>query len=235
MRLASSSTKSSSTNQADQGQNDDYQYTFEKDGTHITLDAMVNAAFHVGGTTLHPANRAYIYGKRHRSFMINPEKTLVALRSALMITRAVAAQGGQIVFADERPLFREIVRREAKRCGQHVFTKRWQPGWLTNRDVVKSEFWPDLFVFFHVGIFGGSCINETRRVGIPTIGVISTSCDPSRVTYPILVGTDNYAPNVMLPRLFSNAVLEGQQLKGQSEDDILRTSLRLTVERQQHS
>lgn len=158
----------------------------------------------------------YIYGVRSDIHIISLEETAAALRRAAKVVEEVAYLGGLILFVGNKKGQMEITARAAELAGAcHLFTK-WVPGTITNRDVLlgKEELrilnemdepapgfekhllerrpvMPDLVVALNP-MQNYVLLHECAQENIPTIGLIDTNADPTKVTYVIPGNDDRY-------------------------------------------
>ena len=54
-------------------------------------------------------------------------------------------------------------------------------------------------------------VNETKKLGIPSVGVIDTNCNPEEITYPIPGNDDAIRAIRLLSSRMADAVIEGRQ------------------------
>lgn len=177
----------------------------------VTLELLMASQTHMGHHTSlwNPANQRYIYGVRDNIHIISLEETAAALRRAARVVEEVAYLGGLMLFVGNRKGQMEVVARAAELAGAcHLFTK-WVPGTITNRDQIlgkqqlrvvdekdqalegfdrllleKRPLLPDLVVVLNP-LENFVMLHECAQENIPTIGLIDTDADPTRVTYTI--------------------------------------------------
>ncbi|KAJ5084464.1 Ribosomal protein S2 bacteria/mitochondria/plastid [Penicillium alfredii] len=203
----------------------------------ITLEMLLAAGTHLGHSTSrwNPQNSRYIFGIREGVHIISLDVTAAYLRRAATVVEQVALAGGLILFVGTRKgQKRAIVKAAELAKGYHVF-ERWVPGSLTNaqqilahcrRKVVNKfdeempEFVndladrpalrPDLVV----------CLNPTDNIPllhecglntVPTVGIIDTDADPTRVTYPIPANDDSLRATTLIAGILGRAGGAGQQ------------------------
>lgn len=184
-----------------------------------------------------PRNSDYIYGIRQGIHIITLEVTAAYLRRAAKIVEEVARRGGIILFVGSRKGQTRIVVNAAKLAGgYHVFEK-WTPGTLTNgQQVLKNcalkavdvrdeeipelgphlENWPPLkpdLVICLNPVENEPLLHECGALIIPTIGIIDTDADPTRVTYPIPANDDSLRSVGLLAGVLGRAGQEGQRLR----------------------
>lgn len=182
----------------------------------VTLELLMSSQTHMGHHTSlwNPANQRYIYGVRAGVHIISLEETAAALRRAARVVEEVAYLGGLILFVGNRKGQMEITARAAELAGScHLFSK-WVPGTITNRDQILAKeelkvvdekdaqlegfekhllerrpLMPDLVVVLNP-LENFTLLHECAQENIPTIGLIDTDADPTRVTY-VIPGNDD--------------------------------------------
>jgi small subunit ribosomal protein S2 len=202
----------------------------------ITLELLLASGTHLGHSTSrwNPQNSRYIFGIREGVHIISLDVTAAYLRRAAKVVEEVAARGGIILFAGTRKgQKRSVVRAAELAKGYHIF-ERWIPGALTNgqqilghcekmvvnaldqrldefkRDLAdRPSVKPDLVV----------CLNPVENVvmlhecglnNVPTIGIIDTDADPTRVTYPIPANDDSLRATNLIAGILGRAGEAGQ-------------------------
>ncbi|OMJ15691.1 30S ribosomal protein S2 [Smittium culicis] len=100
----------------------------------LKVSDLVCAGVHLGHSheLMHPLNLSTVFGTRNGINIINLEQTVVALRRAMNFTRAVAKNGGIILFAGTKPFMKSIAIDAAYRCDQYYVVDKWVAGTLTN-------------------------------------------------------------------------------------------------------
>jgi small subunit ribosomal protein S2 len=100
---------------------------------------MLEAGVHFGHQTRYwnPKMAPYIFGARNNIHIINLEQTLPLFRRAAGFVRAIAADGGRILFVGTKRSARDTVRAQAERCGMPFVSHRWLGGTLTNFKTIK--------------------------------------------------------------------------------------------------
>jgi small subunit ribosomal protein S2 len=204
--------------------------------SQITLEMLLAAGTHLGHSTSrwNPQNSRYIFGIREGVHIISLDVTAAHLRRAAKVVEEVAARGGLILFAGTRSGQKQAVVRAAELAkGYHIF-ERWIPGALTNGEMIlghcatkvvnafdeelpkfkvdlqdRPTLKPDLVV----------CLNPLENVvllhecglnNVPTIGVIDTDADPTRVTYPIPSNDDSLRATSLIAGVLGRAGEAGQ-------------------------
>ncbi|MEZ5564373.1 MAG: 30S ribosomal protein S2 [Gammaproteobacteria bacterium] len=107
--------------------------------TDVTMRQMLEAGVHFGHQTRYwnPKMGPYIFGARNNIHIINLEHTVPLFGKAMSFVRALAADGGQILFVGTKRAARESVKTQAARCGMPHVSHRWLGGTLTNFKTIK--------------------------------------------------------------------------------------------------
>lgn len=196
---------------------------------------------HLGHATSlwNPSNSSYIFGIREGIHIISLEITLAYLRRAAKVVREVSRRGGIILIVGTRKGQREIVVNAAKMAEAYHIFDRWVPGTLTNgqqilencaikvvnplgreideyRDVLQASnhpvIRPDLVICLNP-LENEVCLHECGLYNVPTIGVIDTDSNPSRVTYPIPANDDSLRSIALIGGALGRAAEEGLQMR----------------------
>ncbi len=107
----------------------------------VTVEQLIQAGAHFGHLTRrwNPKMRFFIFGERNGIHIIDVRKTQVFLEVARDAVVEVAAQGKLVLFVGTKPQAKEIVRREAERCGMPYVIERWLGGTLTNFTTIQQS------------------------------------------------------------------------------------------------
>lgn len=142
------------------------------------------------------------------------------LRRAANVTRAIAAEGGTVVFIGTRPDIRGAVRKASERMGSQSYYvgEKWLPGTLTNRlhhhgkkAVQENRITPDLLVILNP-LANMPAIREAALEHIPTIGIIDSNVDPRIVMYAIPGNDESTRTAELVAGMLSIAGREGAEL-----------------------
>ncbi|MSU74929.1 MAG: 30S ribosomal protein S2 [Candidatus Magasanikbacteria bacterium] len=106
-----------------------------------SLMEMLKAGVHFGHqrSRWHPKMQPYIFGLRNGVHVIDLDKTLEQLASALQYVHDLAAKGKVILFVGTKRQARELVKVAALDCGMPYLTERWIGGLITNFDEFKRR------------------------------------------------------------------------------------------------
>jgi len=107
----------------------------------IEVKELVDAGVHYGhrSSRWNPKMRPYIYGKRNLIHIIDLRETLRGVLRAYKYVAKIVSQGKLVLFVGTKRQAKEIVEREAKRCGMPCVTERWLGGTLTNFRTIRSR------------------------------------------------------------------------------------------------
>lgn len=108
---------------------------------NITLRDLFKAGVHFGHKKRfwNPKMQDYIFGDRNDLHIIDLEKTMPLLDSALKYISNVAAHGGKILFVGTKRSAAEIISEQATRCEMPYVDHRWLGGMLTNYRTVRQS------------------------------------------------------------------------------------------------
>lgn len=109
--------------------------------TMPSLLDMLKAGVHFGHqkSRWHPKMAPYLFGVRNGVHVIDLDKTVEALNTALDYTRSMAAKGKTILFVGTKRQARSIIKEAAESCGAPFLTERWVGGLLTNFEEFKRR------------------------------------------------------------------------------------------------
>ncbi|RAL09535.1 mitochondrial 37S ribosomal protein uS2m, partial [Aspergillus homomorphus CBS 101889] len=203
----------------------------------ITIETLLANQTHLGHSVSrwNPQNSSYIFGIRDGIHIISLELTAAYLRRAAKVVEEVAARGGVILFAGTRKGQKRFVVRAAELAqGYHIF-ERWIAGSLTNGKVIlghcetkvvnildeelpaykdiaasRPSIKPDLVVCLNP-LENTVLLHECALNNIPTIGVIDTDANPTRVTYPIPANDDSLRSIGLIAGVLGRAGEAGQK------------------------
>lgn len=110
--------------------------------TNETLvNEMFEAGAHVGysKTRRHPSTREFIFESRKKKDIIDLEKSVTQLESALEFLSELKKADKQVLFVGTKPEARQIVRAAAELIDMPFVTERWLGGTLTNSAEIKKR------------------------------------------------------------------------------------------------
>ena len=107
----------------------------------VSMKQLLEAGVHFGHQTRrwNPKMARYIFTERNGIYIIDLQKTVKKLDEAYNFVRAVAAEGGDILFVGTKKQAQESIRDEATRCGMHYVNARWLGGMLTNFRTIRKR------------------------------------------------------------------------------------------------
>ncbi|MHC5064120.1 MAG: 30S ribosomal protein S2 [Planctomycetota bacterium] len=107
----------------------------------VTVQELIEAGVHFGhqASRWNPKMKPFIYGKKHKTHVINLQQTVRGLLQACHFMRHLSSTGAQVVFLGTKRQIRAVVQSEAARCGMPAITERWIGGTLTNFNTVREQ------------------------------------------------------------------------------------------------
>ncbi|KAG0368922.1 37S ribosomal protein, mitochondrial [Gamsiella multidivaricata] len=195
----------------------------------LTIAQLLAAGLHLGHSTSlwNVASMPFVFGVREGISIINLEHTLTHLRRACTVAKAVARQGGIILFIGTRPGMDHVTIDAAKTCNAYYVASKWCPGTITNAQEIvgphtprlpdahagdlAKPFRPDLVIVLNP-IENMIAIKEATRFNIPTIAITDTDVDPRIVSYPIPANDDSVRGVELVAKVLAEAAKEGNAL-----------------------
>ena len=109
--------------------------------SQVSMRDLLEAGAHFGHQKRYwnPKMRGYIFGARNDIHIINLEKTVPALESALDFVSQIANKRNKVLFVGTKRSAGKIIREEAQRCGMPYVDKRWLGGMLTNYKTIRQS------------------------------------------------------------------------------------------------
>ena len=107
----------------------------------VDMKALLEAGAHFGHKTSrwHPKMAPYIHSKRQDAHIINLEKTVEALESALTEIENLVKNDKKILFVGTKKQLKAIVKEAAESVDMPYVTVRWVGGTLTNVETVNKQ------------------------------------------------------------------------------------------------
>jgi small subunit ribosomal protein S2 len=107
----------------------------------VDVKVLLEAGVHYGhrASRWNPKMRPYIYGKRNLIHIIDLRETVRGLLRAYRYLAQVVSRGGLVMFVGTKRQAKEIVEREAQRCGMPYVSERWLGGTLTNYRTIRNR------------------------------------------------------------------------------------------------
>lgn len=105
------------------------------------IEDMFTAGAHFGfsKSRRHPTFKAFIYGQKNNTEIVDLEKTEVALAKALDFISSLSRDNKTILFVASKSEAKEIVKRAAESIGAPYVAGRWIGGTITNFDQIKKR------------------------------------------------------------------------------------------------
>ena len=109
--------------------------------TPITVENLISAGAHFGHLTSrwHPNYQPFIYMKKNGIHIIDIQQTIQCLQKANEVITQIVRNEGTILFIGTKKQARDVLQREADRCGMFYVVERWLGGTLTNYSTIKKS------------------------------------------------------------------------------------------------
>ena len=106
-----------------------------------SLTEMLAAGMHFGHqkSRWHPKMEQYLYGARNGVHVIDLDKTVESLATALDFVKNLSAKGKVVLFVGTKRQARSIIKAAAEKCDSPFLTERWIGGLITNFDEFKRR------------------------------------------------------------------------------------------------
>ncbi len=110
-------------------------------GTQITIEDLISTGAHFGHLTSrwNPNYKPYIYMQKNGIHIIDINQTIVCLNKAIDMATQMVRKGGSILFVGTKKQAKDVLQREADRCGMFYVVERWLGGTLTNYATIKRS------------------------------------------------------------------------------------------------
>lgn len=107
----------------------------------VSMKQLLEAGVHFGHQTRrwNPKMAPYIFTERNGIYIIDLQKTSRKVDEAYAAVKAVAAEGGKVLFVGTKKQAQEAMKSEAERCGMYYVNNRWLGGMLTNFKTIRSR------------------------------------------------------------------------------------------------
>lgn len=107
----------------------------------VVLQDLLAAGAHYGHLTRrwNPKMKPYIFMEKNGIHIIDLNKTKKLLAIAADEMEKIAAEGKKILFVGTKQQAKDIIKREAQRCGMHWVSERWLGGMLTNFTTIRKS------------------------------------------------------------------------------------------------
>lgn len=106
-----------------------------------SIEQLLEAGAHFGHLTRrwNPQMRNFIFAERNGIHVIDLRKTQLLVDVAHDAAQEVASKGGRFMFVGTKKQAKEVIAREARRCGAYFAADRWLGGMLTNFTTIRKS------------------------------------------------------------------------------------------------
>lgn len=107
----------------------------------VNIENLVSTGAHFGHLTRrwHPKFKPYIYAAKNGIHIIDVKQTIECLRTAIDEVGKIVKGGGSVLFVGTKKQAKDVLQREADRCGMYYVVERWLGGTLTNYSTIKRS------------------------------------------------------------------------------------------------
>ena len=107
----------------------------------VSMSYLLEAGVHFGHQTKrwNPKMKEYIFTSRDDIYIIDLQKTAKAIEESYKILRAIAENGGKVLFVGTKKQAQEAAKEEAERTKMFYVTERWLGGTLTNFKTIRKR------------------------------------------------------------------------------------------------
>lgn len=107
----------------------------------VQVKDLIEAGVHFGhrASRWNPKMRPYIYGKRNLIHIIDLRETVRGMLRACKYLSQLTTKGSLVMFVGTKRQAKEIIEREANRCGMPYVNERWLGGTLTNYRTIRDR------------------------------------------------------------------------------------------------
>lgn len=107
----------------------------------VQVKELIEAGVHFGhrASRWNPKMRPYIFGKRNLIHIVDLKETVRGLLRAYKFVSQVVSRGNLVLFVGTKRQGKELIEREAARCGMPYVSERWLGGTLTNFYTIKKR------------------------------------------------------------------------------------------------
>lgn len=107
----------------------------------VSMNYLLEAGVHFGHQTKrwNPKMKEYIYTSREDIYIIDLQKTAEKIEEAYAALKAIAENGGKILFVGTKKQAQEASREEAERTQMYYVNERWLGGTLTNFRTIRRR------------------------------------------------------------------------------------------------
>ena len=107
----------------------------------VSMNYLLEAGVHFGHQTKrwNPKMKEYIYSSRDDIYIIDLQKTAKMIEEAYVALKAIAENGGKVLFVGTRKQASDAVKEEAERTDMYYVNTRWLGGTLTNFKTIRKR------------------------------------------------------------------------------------------------
>ena len=107
----------------------------------ISIKKLLEAGVHYGHQTKkwNPKMAKYIFAPNHGIYIIDLQKSKLAIENAYVALKGIVENGGKVLFVGTKQQAKQIVEAESLRSGSFYVTNRWLGGVLTNFRTIQSR------------------------------------------------------------------------------------------------
>lgn len=107
----------------------------------VSMNYLLEAGVHFGHQTKrwNPKMKEYIFTARDEIYIIDLQKTAKMMEEAYDALKAIAANGGKVLFVGTRKQAQEAIKDEALRSDSFYVNERWLGGTLTNFRTIRRR------------------------------------------------------------------------------------------------
>lgn len=108
---------------------------------YVSIEQLLESGAHFGHLTRrwNPKMEKFIFSEKNGIHIIDLRKTQILIDIARDFIFNVASQGKHILFVGTKPQAKEVIEREAQRCGSFYVVERWLGGMLTNFTTIRRS------------------------------------------------------------------------------------------------
>ncbi len=108
---------------------------------YVTIEQLLEAGAHFGHLTRrwNPQMRNFIFTQRNGIHVIDLRKTQLLIDVAHDAALEIASRGGKFLFVGTKKQAKDVIAREAARCGAYYAADRWLGGMLTNFATIRKS------------------------------------------------------------------------------------------------
>jgi small subunit ribosomal protein S2 len=107
----------------------------------IAMKDLLEAGVHFGHQTRrwNPKMKPYIFQERNGIYIIDLQKTVLAVREVYSVVRQMARDNKVILFVGTKKQAQDAIKDEALRAGTYFVNQRWLGGMLTNFSTIQKR------------------------------------------------------------------------------------------------